>query len=92
MVKIIAVHACAVEALATASVEYLDHAMLHTSYKSAINLACALHSSVNLTDQFAILVIETKDLMLKCDATITDHNALPARVVQLKAQLMQTID
>jgi hypothetical protein len=91
MVKIVTVYACAIEALAAASMEYLYHTTLHTSYENAINLACTLHSSKNLTDRFATLVTETEELMLAHDATITDDNALTTQVVQLKAQLMQTI-
>jgi hypothetical protein len=48
--RIISNYTCAVEALAAASVDSLDYATLCSSYKNAINLAYALHSSKNLTD------------------------------------------
>jgi hypothetical protein len=81
----------AIEALATASADSLDHAMLLSSYENAINLAHTLHSTENLTDQFAALATENKDLALERDAAIADHNALTARVMQLEAQLTQTL-
>jgi hypothetical protein len=65
IVRIVSDHICAIEALAAASVDSLDHAMLRSSYKNAINLACALHSSENLTDRFAALATENEDLALE---------------------------
>jgi hypothetical protein len=91
VVRIIADHAHAVEALAAASTDSLDHATLLTSYENAISLARALHSSENLTDRFAALATENEDLMLERDATVADHNTLTARVTQLEAQLTQTL-
>jgi hypothetical protein len=65
IMRIVADYVRAVEALATASVDSLDHAMLHSSYENAISLACALHSSENLTDQFTTLATENEDLTLE---------------------------
>lgn len=91
IVRIISDEIHAVEALAATCVDCLNHAMLHSSYSNAINLACTLHSSDNLTDWFTVLVTENQDLKLKCDATIADHNALTIQVMQLKAQLTPTL-
>jgi hypothetical protein len=91
IVRIIADHVSAIEALAAASADSLDHAMLRSSYENAINLTCALHCSENLTDWFTTLVTENEDLALERDAAITDHSALTARVTQLMAQLTQTL-
>jgi hypothetical protein len=89
--RIVSDHARAVEALAAASADSLDHAMLHSSYENAINLARALHSSENLTDRFTALVTENKDLALERDTAIANRNTLTAQVTQLKAQLTQTL-
>jgi hypothetical protein len=91
VVRIIADHARAVEALATASTDSLDHATLLSSYENAISLARALHSSENLTDRFATLAPENEDLALERDASVTDRNTLTARVTQLEAQPAQTL-
>jgi hypothetical protein len=91
IVRIVSDHVRAVEALAAASADSLDHATLRSSYENAINLARALHFSENLTDRFTALVTENEDLALKRDATIADRNALTARVMQLEAQLTQTL-
>jgi hypothetical protein len=91
VVRIVADHVRAVEALTASSAKSLDHAMLRTSYENAINLARALHSSENLTDRFAALAAEHKDLPLERGAAVADHNALTARVTQLEAQLTQTL-
>jgi hypothetical protein len=91
VVRIIADHTRAVEALAAASTDSLDHATLLSSYENVISLARALHSSENLTDRFAALATENEDLALERDATITDRNTLTARVIQLEAQLAQTL-
>jgi hypothetical protein len=85
IIKIISDYARAIEALAAASTDSLNHATLHSSYENAINLAHVLHSSENLTNQFAVLVTKNEDLMLKYDATVTDHNALTAQFMQLEA-------
>jgi hypothetical protein len=77
--------------MATTSMDYLDHAMLHSSYKNAINPTCALHSCKNLTNQFATLATENEDLILEYDAAIIDCNALTMWVMQLEAQLIQTL-
>jgi hypothetical protein len=63
--RIIADHVHAIEALTAASMDSLDHTMPRSSYKNAINLACTLHSSKNLTDRFATLAAKNKDLALK---------------------------
>jgi hypothetical protein len=91
VIRIIADDVRAVEALAAAAANSLDHAMLLSSYENAISLARTLHSSENLTDQFATLATENEDLALERDAAIADRNTLTAQVTQLKAQLAQTL-
>jgi hypothetical protein len=91
VVRIIADHARAVEALAAASMDSLDHATLLSSYENAISLARALHSSENVTDRFAALATENEDLALERDAAVADRTTLTTRVTQLEAQLAQTI-
>jgi hypothetical protein len=91
IMRILSNHAYAIEALATASMDSLDYAMLCSSYENMINPAYILYSSKNLTNQFAMLVTKNKDLTLEHDAAITNHNALTTWVTQLKAQLMQTL-
>jgi hypothetical protein len=65
VVRIVADHVRAVEALAAASADSLDHATLPSSYENAISLARALHSSENLTDRFTALATENEDLALE---------------------------
>jgi hypothetical protein len=89
--RIISDHARAIEALAAASADSLDHATLRFSYKNAINLTHTLHSSENLTNRFAALVTENEDLALERNAAITDRNTLTTWVTQLEAQLTQTL-
>jgi hypothetical protein len=89
--RIITDHIRAVEDLAATSTNSLNHATLRTSYEHAINLAHTLHSSENVTDRFAVLVTENEDLMLERDTTIANCNALTMWVMQLEAQLMQTL-
>jgi hypothetical protein len=89
--RIVTDHVRAIEALAAAPVDSLDHATLRSSYENAISLARALHCSENLTDRFAAIATENEDLALERDATIADRNALTARVTQLEAQLTQTL-
>jgi hypothetical protein len=91
IMRIIANDIYAVQALTATSANSLDHATLCTSYKNEINLARAVHSSKNLTDQFTMLVAKNEDLMLRRDATITNHYTLTAQVMQLEAQLMHTL-
>jgi hypothetical protein len=91
IVRIVADHIRAVEALAAASADSLDHATLHSSYENAISLARALHSSENLTDRFTALATENEDLALERDAAVADRNTLTALVTQLEAQLAQTL-
>jgi hypothetical protein len=91
VVRIVADHIRAVEALAAASADSLDHATLHSSYENAISLTRTLYSSENLTDRFTALANENEDLTLERDAAITDGNILTARVTQLEAQLTQTL-
>jgi hypothetical protein len=91
VVRIIADHARAVEALAVTSADSLDHATLLSSYENAISLARELHSSENLTDRFGTLATENEDLALERDAAIADRNTLTTRVTQLQAQLVQTL-
>jgi hypothetical protein len=76
VVRIIADHARAVEALTAASTDSLNHATLLSSYENAISLTRALHSSENLTDRFAALATENEDLALERDAAIADRNTL----------------
>jgi hypothetical protein len=87
IVRIIANHARAIEALAAASANSLDHATLLSSYENAMSLTHTLYSSENLTNQFTALCTDNEDIMLKRDAAITDHNTLTTRVTQLEAQL-----
>jgi hypothetical protein len=89
--RIITDHIRAIKALAGTSMDSLNHAMLRSSYENAINLACVLHSSKNLTDQFDVVVTKNEDLMLECDAPIAKHHVLTGQVMQLEAQLMQTL-
>jgi hypothetical protein len=91
IVRIVADHVRAIEALTAASAKSLDHAMLRTSYENAINLARGLHSSENLTDRVAALAAENEDLPLERGAAVAEHNALTARVTQLEAQLTQML-
>jgi hypothetical protein len=65
IVRIIADHIRTIEALASASADSLNHAMLYSSYENTISLAHALYSSENLTDGFTTLATENKDLMLE---------------------------
>jgi hypothetical protein len=65
IVRIIANHARAIEALAIPSADSLDHAILLSRYKNAISLTRILHSSENLTYQFAALATENEDLVLE---------------------------
>jgi hypothetical protein len=65
VVRIVADHARAIEALAAASANSLDHTTLLSSYENAISLARVLHSSENVTDQFAALATENEDLALE---------------------------
>jgi hypothetical protein len=91
IMRIVSNHVHTVEALTAASADSLDHATLHSSYENAINLTSILYSSKNLTDQFAMLVTKNKELTLEYDTAITNHNALTTWVMQLQAQLMQTL-
>jgi membrane-bound lytic murein transglycosylase MltF len=88
VIRIITNHVRAIEALATTSTNSLDYTMLLSSYENAISLTYTLHSSENLTDQFAALATENEDLAPKRDTTIADHNTLTTWVTQLEAQLM----
>jgi hypothetical protein len=91
IMRIIAYHVRAIEALTATSTDSLDHATLYSSHENAISLARTLYSSENLTDQFTALATENKDLVLNQDATITNRNTLTAPVTQLEAQLAQTL-
>jgi hypothetical protein len=91
IMRIISDHTHAIEALTAASTDSLDYAMLHSSYENVINLTCILHSSENLTNWFATLVTKNEDLALKYVTTVTNRNVLTTWVMQLKAQLMQTL-
>jgi hypothetical protein len=91
IVEIVTGYTCPIKAFTATSADSLDHAMLHTTYKNAINLACTLHSSKNLTDWFAALVTETEHLMIQCNATIANCTTLTAPIVRLNTQLMLTL-
>jgi hypothetical protein len=65
VVRIITNHVHAIEALADASADSLNHATLHSSYENTISLACALYSSENLTNQYTALAMENEDLLLE---------------------------
>jgi hypothetical protein len=65
IMRIVTNYVHAIEALAAASADSLDHAMLRSSYKNAISLAHTLHSSKNLSDQFTALATKNEDLVLK---------------------------
>jgi hypothetical protein len=65
IVRIVANHVRAIQALAAASADSLDHATLRSSYENAISLTHALHSSENLTDRFTTLATENEDLTLE---------------------------
>jgi hypothetical protein len=91
IMRIITNHIHAVEALTATSTNSLNYTTLRTSYENTINLARTLHSSKNLTDLFAILAAKNEDLMLERDAAITNCNTLTAQVMQLEAQLTQTL-
>jgi hypothetical protein len=89
--RIVTDHIHAIEALAAALADSLDHATLRSSYENAISLTRILHSSENLTDRFATVATEKEDLALESDAAIADRNTLTARVTQLEAYLVQTL-
>jgi hypothetical protein len=91
IIRIVTDYIHGIEALAIASIDSLDYAMLYSSYKNAINLTYILHSSKNLTNRFTALITKNKDLMLECGTTITNHNVLTTWVIQLEAQPMQTL-
>jgi hypothetical protein len=91
VMTIIADHVRAIDALAAASANSLDHTILRTSYENTINLTRDLHSSENLTDRFAALAAENEDLALERDATMADRNTLTARIMQLEAQLTKIL-
>jgi hypothetical protein len=90
-VRIVADHVRAIQALAAASMDSLDHATLRSGYENAISLTRVLHSSENLTDRLTTLATENEDLTLEWHAAIADRNTLTARVTQLEAQLAQTL-
>jgi hypothetical protein len=91
IVRIIADHARAIDALASSPADSLDAVTLRANYEGAVNLARALNTSENLTNRFAALTAENDDLSLERDAAVADRNALTARVSQLEAQLTQTL-
>jgi hypothetical protein len=85
IVRILADHARAIEALATTSADSLDPATLRASYEGAVNLARVLNTSENLTDRFTALTAEIEDLSLDRDAAVADHNTLSTGVTQLES-------
>jgi hypothetical protein len=76
IIKIIASHSRALEALATTSAYSLHPSMLLTSYVNEVNLACPLYCSDNLTDRFSVLVTDAEDIMHEHNIAITNHNTL----------------
>jgi hypothetical protein len=90
ILRILADHAHTIKALATTSADSFDPATLHVHYEGAVNLAHALNTSKNLSDQFTALAAKIEDLSLDKDATIANHNMLSTYVTQLEAQLSQT--
>jgi hypothetical protein len=91
IVRILADHARAIEALATTSADSFDPATLCASYEGAVNLARALNTSENLTNRFTALAAKIEDLSLDRDAAVADCNTLSTRVTQLESQLCQTL-
>jgi hypothetical protein len=91
IVKIMVTHAHGLKALAAASVDNLDPAMLCTHYNNAIQLAHTLNASENLTEQFTTLLSDTKTLTNEQDAATTDLNTATAQLTQLRTQLTQTL-
>jgi hypothetical protein len=91
IVRIIADHAQAIDALASSPADSLDAITLRANYEGAVNLARALNTSENLTNRFAALTAENEELSLERDAAIADRNALTTRVSQLEAQLTQML-
>jgi hypothetical protein len=65
VMRIVADHIHTVEALATASMDSVNYATLHSSYENMISLTHALHSSKNLTNWFTDLTTENEDLTLE---------------------------
>jgi hypothetical protein len=91
IVRILADHAHAIEALAATSTDSLDPATLCASYEGAVNLTRVLNTSENLTDWFTGLTAKIEDLSLDRDTAVVDHNTLSTQVTQLKSQLSQTL-
>jgi hypothetical protein len=91
IVRILADHAHAIEALAATSADSLDPATLRASYEGAVNLTRVLNTIENLTDRFTALAAEIEDLSLDRDAAIVDRNTLSTRVTQPESQLSQTL-
>jgi hypothetical protein len=85
IMRIIADHLHAIEAITATSTDSHDYATLCTRYENAINLPHTLHCSKNLSNQFTMLVTETEDLALKCDAAISNYNTLTAQLIELIA-------
>jgi hypothetical protein len=90
IMQILVDHARTIKALAATSADSLDPATLRVSYEGAVNLACVLNTSENLTDQLTALATEIKDLSLDRDAAVVACNMLSTRVTQLESQLSQT--
>jgi hypothetical protein len=91
IMRILADHARAIEALAATSADSFDPATLRGSYEGAVNLTRALNTSENLTDRFTALAAKIEDLSLDRDAAVADRNTLSTRVTQLESQLSQTL-
>jgi hypothetical protein len=91
IVRIIANHARAIDALASSPADSLDAVTLRANYEGAVNLTHALNTSENLTNWFATLTAENKELSLERDTAVADRNALTTRITQLEAQLTQML-
>jgi hypothetical protein len=60
-------------------------------YTSTINLARAVDSSKNLTDNHDTMLSQTEDLTIERDTTIANSNALSTQLMQLKTEADQTL-
>jgi hypothetical protein len=91
IVRIMADRARGLEALTAASADNLDPAMLCTQYINAIQLACALNASENLTERFTTLLSNIETLTIEWDAATADLNTAITQLTQLRTQLMQIL-
>jgi hypothetical protein len=83
IVKIITGYGRALEDLTATSADSLHHAMHCTSCKNVINVAHMLHSSENLSNQFATVSTDTENVTLECNTAIAEPNELTTHVLRL---------